>query len=113
MHLPNLDQALYALLTDLSDRGLDQQVAVIVCGEMGRAPRVGVPYPGSQASASGRDHWPTGFALLAGGGLRMGQVVGATDRRGERAVTQPYGPQNLLATMYHVLGIEPRRDLHR
>jgi uncharacterized protein (DUF1501 family) len=107
MQLPNLDQALYGLLTDLHERGLAQEVAVIVCGEMGRAPRVGVPNPGSQASATGRDHWPTGFALLAGGGLRMGQVVGATDRRGERSATQPYGPQNLLATMYHVLGIDP------
>ncbi len=107
MQLPNLDRALYALITDLSERGLDEDVAVVVCGEMGRAPRVGVPNQGSQASATGRDHWPTGFALVAGGGLRMGQTVGATDRRGERAITRPYTPQNLLATMYHVLGIDP------
>jgi uncharacterized protein (DUF1501 family) len=107
MQLPHLDRALYALLTDLHERGMDQDVAVVVCGEMGRAPRVGVPNPGSNAGASGRDHWPTGFAFLAGGGLRMGQVVGATDRRGERAITRRYTPQNLLATMYHVLGIDP------
>jgi uncharacterized protein (DUF1501 family) len=104
--LPHLDRALAALITDLAERGLAEDVAVVVCGEMGRAPRVGVPNPGSQASATGRDHWPTGFALLAGGGLRMGQVVGATDRRGERATSRPYTPQNLLATMYHVLGID-------
>ncbi len=65
------------------------------------------PIRGAKRAASGRDHWPTGFALVAGGGLRMGQVVGATDRRGERAITRPYTPQNLLATMYHVLGIDP------
>jgi hypothetical protein len=105
--LPHLDRALSALLSDLHARGLERDVAVVVCGEMGRAPRVGVPNPGSNATSTGRDHWPTGFALLAGGGLRMGQVVGATDRRGERAITRSYTPQNLLATMYHVLGIDP------
>jgi hypothetical protein len=107
MQLPNLDRALYALLTDLDERGLDRDVAVVVCGEMGRAPRVGVPNPGSNATSTGRDHWPTGFIFLAGGGLRMGQVVGATDRRGERAVTRRYTPQNLLATLYRILGIDP------
>jgi uncharacterized protein (DUF1501 family) len=107
MQLPHLDQALSALLVDLCERGLDRDVAVIMCGEMGRSPRVGVPNDGSNATASGRDHWPTGFAFVAGGGLRMGQVVGATDRRAERAVGRPITPQNLLATMYHVLGIDP------
>jgi hypothetical protein len=107
--LPNLDRALYALLTDLHTRGLERDVAVVVWGEMGRAPRVGVPNPGSNATSTGRDHWPTGFVLLAGGGLRVGQVVGATDRRGDHPVTRSYTPQNLLATMYHVLGIDPEQ----
>jgi hypothetical protein len=107
--LPHLDRALYALITDLHQRGRQRDVAVVVCGEMGRAPRVGVPNPGSNATATGRDHWPTGFAFLAGGGLRMGQVIGATDRRGERAVARGYTVQNLLATLYHVLGIDPAR----
>jgi uncharacterized protein (DUF1501 family) len=106
MQLPNLDRALYALLTDLEERGLEREVAVVVSGEMGRAPRVGVPNEGSNATATGRDHWPTGFVFVAGGGLRMGQVVGATDRRGERAVTRRYTAQNLLATLYRVLGID-------
>ena len=61
----------------------------------------------SSGPSAPTDHWPTGFALLAGGGLRMGQVVGATDRRGERATSRAYTPQNLLATLYHVLGIDP------
>jgi uncharacterized protein (DUF1501 family) len=106
VQLPHLDRALFALLPDLHQRGLERDVVVVVCGEMGRAPRVGVPNPGSNATSTGRDHWPTGFILLAGGGLGMGQVVGATDRRGERAITCRYTPQNLLATLYHVLGID-------
>lgn len=107
MQLPHLDQALSALIIDLHERGLDQDVAVVACGEMGRAPRVGVANPGSNAGAGGRDHWPTGFALIAGGGLRMGQIIGATDRRGDSPITRPYTSQNLLATLYHVLGINP------
>ncbi|HVX64672.1 MAG TPA: DUF1501 domain-containing protein [Pirellulales bacterium] len=99
-NVPLLDRSLHALITDLHERGLDQDVAVVVCGEMGRTPRVN--------KNAGRDHWPSaGFALFAGGGLRMGQAVGATDARGERPQTRPYGPQNILATLYHVLGIDP------
>jgi hypothetical protein len=109
--LPRLDRALYALITDLEERGLSQDVAVVACGEMGRSPRVGVSNPGSQAASDGRDHWETGFALLAGGGLRMGQVIGATDGRAERSKGRPYTAQALLATLYHVLGIDPRTTL--
>jgi hypothetical protein len=105
--LPRFDNALSALVTDLHERGLDQDVVVVACGEMGRAPRVGVPNPGSNATASGRDHWPTGFCFLSGGGLKMGHVVGETDRRGEAAVGRPITVQNLLATLYHILGIDP------
>jgi hypothetical protein len=99
--LPELDQHLYALITDLYARGLDQDVAVLVWGEMGRTPRVN--------AGAGRDHWnDVGFALVAGGGLNMGQVIGATTARGERATGRPYTPQNMLATLYHqVLGIDP------
>jgi uncharacterized protein DUF1501 len=97
---PLLDRSLYALVTDLHERGLDKDVAVVVCGEMGRTPRVN--------KTAGRDHWASaGFALFAGGGLRMGQVIGATDAHAERPTTPPYNPQNLLATLYHVLGIDP------
>lgn len=99
--LPELDRHLYALISDLYARGLNQDVAVLVWGEMGRTPNVN---PGA-----GRDHWnDVGFALVAGGGLKMGQVIGATTARGERATGRPYTPQNLLATLYHqVLGIDP------
>ncbi len=97
---PLLDRSLYALVTDLHQRGLDQDVAVVVCGEMGRTPRIN--------KTAGRDHWASaGFALIAGGGMRMGQVIGATDARAESPKTRPYNPQNILATIYHVLGIDP------
>jgi uncharacterized protein (DUF1501 family) len=102
--VPQLDRSIHALVTDLHDRGLSRDVAVVVWGEMGRTPRVGT----QRGTTGGRDHWPqAGFCLLAGGPLAMGQVVGATDARGENPKTRPYTPQNVLATLYHVLGIDP------
>ncbi len=107
--LPQYDQSVHALVTDLHERGLAQDVAVVVWGEMGRTPRVGT----QRGTVAGRDHWPqAGFALLAGGGLQTGQVVGATDPRGERPKGEPYTPQNVLATLYHVLGIDPATTLN-
>jgi uncharacterized protein (DUF1501 family) len=83
---------------------LAEDVAVVVWGEFGRTPRV--------SGRGGRDHWPpAGFVLFAGGGLRTGQVIGATDRRGERPTTRPVGPQRVLATLYRVLGIDPATAL--
>jgi len=106
--LPQLDRAVFALATDLKERGLDKDVAVVFWGEMGREPRI-TPNPGR---APGRGHWPqAGFALLLGGGLQMGQVVGATDRKGAHVVGQPYTPQNVLATLYRTLGIDPAATL--
>jgi uncharacterized protein (DUF1501 family) len=109
--LPAYDRAIFTLLNDLYERGLDQQVAVVIWGEFGRSPRIGdeARALGSRYS-SGRGHWwDAGFAVVAGGGLRMGQVVGETDARGERATGKPYTPQNVLATIYHILGIDPAR----
>jgi hypothetical protein len=100
--LPIYDQAVSALLTDLHVRGLDQDVAVVIWGEFGRTPRIGDSTP------DGRGHWhEAGCALLAGGGLRTGQVVGQTDARAERPRSRRYTPQHVLATLYHVLGIDP------
>jgi hypothetical protein len=100
--LPIYDQAVYALLTDLHQRGLDQDVAVVIWGEFGRTPKIGDSTP------DGRGHWhEAGCALVAGGGLRTGQVVGETDARGERPRWRRYTPQHVLATLYHVLGIDP------
>jgi uncharacterized protein (DUF1501 family) len=107
---PQLDRALYALLTDLGQRGLDRDVVVVAAGEMGRAPRIGKS-TGASNSANGRDHWKTGFALLAGGDIATGRVVGETDRHAERSKGKPYTPQNLLATLYRLLGIDPAATL--
>ncbi|MBL8796527.1 MAG: DUF1501 domain-containing protein [Planctomycetia bacterium] len=99
--LPVLDRALYGLLTDLKERGLDKHVTVLMWGEMGRTPKIN--------NAPGRDHWAdSGFAFFAGGaGMPMGQVIGETDARGERAKGKRYTVQNVLATVYNVLGIDP------
>jgi Protein of unknown function (DUF1501) len=107
---PHLDRALYALLTDLAQRGPDRNVVVVAAGEMGRSPRVGKS-TGATNSANGRDHWETGFALVAGGGIATGRVVGETDRYADRAKGKPFTPQNLMATLYHLLGIDPAATL--
>jgi hypothetical protein len=100
--LPPLDQALTALITDLEERGLLGDVAVLMGGEFGRTPRIGDITP------DGRSHWPeAGFLWVAGGGLRTGQVIGATDGRGEHVLGTPIRMQNVLATLYRVLGIDP------
>ena len=102
--LPCYDASLSTLITDLHERGLGDDVCVVVWGEFGRTPRVN--------KNGGRDHWPgAGCVLFAGGGLRTGQYVGATDARAEAPTTRAYGPQNVLATLYHVLGIDPGRTL--
>jgi hypothetical protein len=99
--LPRYDLALTALINDLDQRGLLDDVAVLVYGDFGRRPRIGDVTP------DGRGHWPSaGFALLAGGGLRTGQVIGATDARAERARGRPFTPANVLATLYRLLGID-------
>ncbi len=98
--LPRVDRGIHALVTDLHQRGLDKDVAVVVWGEFGRTPRINMN--------AGRDHWPAaGFALLAGGDFKHGQVIGETDARGERAKNRPSIPSNVLATLYHHLGIDP------
>lgn len=103
--LPQLDRGIHALVTDLCARGLDKDVAVVVWGEYGRTPKIN--------SAAGRDHWPGAmFALVAGGGFKTGQVIGATTARAERPVGEAYIPQNLLATLYKELfGIDPSATL--
>lgn len=107
IRLPYLDQALSALIEDIYARGLEQQILVVVVGEFGRTPRLSV-----NSGGTGRDHWPQAYtALVSGGGLRMGQVVGATNSKAEYPTERPYSPQDLLATIYRHLGIDSGRTL--
>lgn len=103
---PFMDQALSALIEDVYDRGLDERTLIVACGEFGRTPRVN-----TANGCIGRDHWPDSMsALLSGGGLRTGQVVGSTTARGEHPKDRPLSPQDLLATMYAHLGIDYRHE---
>ena len=103
--LPVLDQSICALVNDLAERGLGDDVLVVVLGEFGRTPKVSYPGPG-------REHWAdAGCVLMAGGGLRMGQVVGETDSRAEKSKSGHITFQNIIATIYRVLGIDPRATL--
>ncbi len=99
---PFMDQAISALIEDVYDRGLDGDVMVVATGEFGRTPRLV-----QSSGLIGRDHWPDAqSALVSGGGLRMGQVVGATNARGEFPAERPLTPQDLLATIYRHLGVD-------
>jgi hypothetical protein len=101
--LPQVDNALASLVEDLHARGLSDDVAVVMWGEFGRTPKIN--------GGAGRDHWPQVMSvLMAGGGLRTGQVVGATDGRAERAVDRPVTTENVHATIYHALGIDPAQS---
>ncbi|MBI4604133.1 MAG: DUF1501 domain-containing protein [Planctomycetes bacterium] len=99
---PRMDAAIPALIEDLCQRGLDRKVMVVVWGEFGRTPRVN--------SSGGRDHWGEVMSVLvAGGGLRMGQVIGASTARGEYPKDRPLKPQDVLATVYRHLKIDPAK----
>jgi hypothetical protein len=110
--LPIVDSAVYGLFTDLQERGLLDQVLVVLCGEFSRTPRMNDGGNGGaprSMGTPGRDHWGNSmFCLMGGGGVRGGTVVGSTDRLGERPHTRPLTPCNIHATIYNVLGIDPR-----
>jgi uncharacterized protein (DUF1501 family) len=102
--LPTFDQALAALLVDLDERGLLEETLVVAIGEMGRTPR-GTPQ-------WGRNHWSTLFpAVLAGAGVRRGAIYGASDRDAAFPIDRPVSPEDLAATLYHALGIDPHLQL--
>lgn len=109
LRLPIYDQAVTALVEDLYYRGLDKQVLVVVTGEFGRTPRVS-NVVGSQTGVMqpGRDHWPQAMSLITfGGGQRTGQVIGSTNSKGEHPKDRPLTPNDLWATVYRHLGIDP------
>ncbi len=99
--LPQLDRGVANLIQDLHDRGMADDVVTVVWGEFGRTPKINM-------SDAGRDHWsPVMSAMIAGGGLKMGQAVGASSAKGEYPKDRPYKVPHLLATMYQAIGIDP------
>ncbi len=101
--LPALDAALSTLFVDLAQRGLLETTLVVITGEFGRTPRVN--------KNAGRDHWGPAFTVaLGGGGIKGGRVIGRSDARAERPATEPFGPEDLSATICHLLGINPKDE---
>jgi uncharacterized protein (DUF1501 family) len=108
LHCPKLDSGLPTLIADLDARGLLQDTIVLAIGEFGRSPKMGVSTSGNQNSAKGRDHWPYCYtSLMAGGGIARGAVYGKSDKTGSSPAENPVHPVELLATVYHALGIDP------
>jgi hypothetical protein len=97
---PELDHAVATFVEDIYARGLDKKILLVITGEFGRTPKIN--------QSGGRDHWaPLSTLALAGGGLRMGQVVGESAAKGDVPKSAPISPQDLMATVFHVLGIDP------
>ncbi len=103
-YLPLLDQGISALVEDIYARGLDHDVTVVVWGEFGRTPKIN--------KQAGRDHWArVNSALLSGGGMKVGQIIGATDKLGASAASHPIHFRDVLATIYYNLGIDPHGNI--
>src|SRR6266446_3624074 len=108
LHCPKLDSGLSALLEDMDQRGLLNDTLVIAIGEFGRSPRLGVSTSGNGNAPDGRDHWLYCYtALVAGAGIRRGALYGKSDATGSSPAENPVHPTQLLATIYHALGIDP------
>jgi uncharacterized protein (DUF1501 family) len=108
LHCPKLDSGLSALLEDLDQRGMLEDTLVLAIGEFGRSPRLGVSTSGNGNAPDGRDHWPYCYtALMAGAGIRRGALYGKSDATGSSPIETPVHPTELLATIYHALGIDP------
>ncbi len=112
LHCPKLDTALSALLEDLDQRGLLDETLVLCIGEFGRSPKLGVSTSGNSNAADGRDHWPYCYTgLIAGAGVRGGQVYGKSDSTASTPLENPVHPRDILATVYHTLGIDPKTEV--
>jgi hypothetical protein len=106
-----MDRAVGSLVRDLDERGMLDHVLVVVMGEFGRTPKLNTTGVPGQTGLPGRDHWGQVMSvMMAGGGLRMGQVVGASNANGEYPAASPYRPEDVLATMYRVLGVNPKAE---
>ena len=105
---PKFDRAVSALIEDLDERGLSDEVLVVLAGEFGRTPKVYV-----RKGCPGREHWgPAGNVMMFGGGLARGQVIGSTNDKGERPASRPLTPRDVLATIYHAMGIDTERTFN-
>jgi uncharacterized protein (DUF1501 family) len=108
LHCPKLDSALPALLADMDSRGLLKETIVLAIGEFGRSPKMGVSTSGNTNGPDGRDHWPYCYTgLIAGAGIGRGAVYGKSDKTGSSPAENPVHPIELLATVYHAMGIDP------
>lgn len=112
LHCPILDQTLSALLEDMHDRGLLAETLLVVVGEFGRSPRLGVSTSGNTNAPDGRDHWPYCYtALVAGAGIPGGRLYGESDETASAPKEKPVHPNDLLATVYYTLGINPEMEV--
>jgi hypothetical protein len=103
--LPQFDQAAGSLIRELDERGMLERTLVAILGDFGRTPRVN--------ANAGRDHWNSCYSiLLAGGGLKQGLVYGASDRIGAVPAKNPTSPADIISTLYHLLGVDPRMNIH-
>lgn len=111
VRFPIYDQAVTALVEDLYARGLDRRVLLVVTGEFGRTPRISYQKgTSSGVMQPGRDHWPSAMSMIvSGGGMRTGQIIGATNAKGEHPIARPLSPNDLWATVLRHLGIDPER----
>jgi hypothetical protein len=114
-YLPQVDALVSALFEDLDDRGLLDTTLVMLCGEFSRTPKMNDGGNGGAPMSQGtpgRDHWGNAmFCLMGGGGVKGGQVIGSTDKLGQQPLTRPLTPSNIHATIYHVLGLDPKLQL--
>jgi len=108
LHCPKLDSALPTLIADLEQRGLLKDTIVLAIGEFGRSPKLGVSTSGNTNGPDGRDHWPYCYTgLIAGAGIGRGAVYGKSDKTASSPADNPVHPIELLATVYHAMGIDP------
>lgn len=107
--LPYFDRGFSALLDDMSERGLLDETLIVAMGEFGRTPKIGQITSGAGATAAGRDHWPDCYTVLLGGaGINSGTIVGSSDREAAYPTSHPVTPEDVAATIYTALGIDPR-----
>ena len=113
LHCPKLDRALSSLLTDMDEKGLLDETLIVAVGEFGRSPRLGVSTSGNTNSPDGRDHWPYCYtAMVAGAGIPGGRLYGESDATASSPKDKPVHPNDLLATIYYALGVDPNQEIH-